>query len=319
LDRCVSLILPIHNEAYHLERNTRLLERYMDFLQLEYELLLVENGSKDGTGRIARGLAYNSQNIKLIELEEPNLGMALKSGAMKAVYDKLIYYPIDLSVSLSFIEKSIELLNDYDLIVGSKRMNVGLDHRDWRRIFLSICFHRLVRLLYKTKITDTTCVKAYRKENILKIMNRVPSGSQVFETELLLEAQRNGLRVIEVPVEVDDHRESRQPLVSKVHCKMRDLLSLRLDLIAFSIGGLCSVLGLISLIVLSFWKLFSGHTGFLNPYSYLLSMSLVGFGFQILIFGLMANLFLQLRKSVEYSLSQTNVDKCLSRDEAEGN
>jgi hypothetical protein len=48
-------------------------------------------------------------------------------------------------------------------------------------------------------------------------------------------------------------------------------------------------------------------------------MSLVGFGFQILIFGLMANLFLQLRKSVEYSLSQTNVDKCLSRDEAEGN
>jgi glycosyltransferase involved in cell wall biosynthesis len=304
----ISMILPVHNEAYHLKENAELLNKYLNSLLTRYELLLVENGSKDETVVVAKGLINQYKNMRLIQLTEPSLGLALKTGAMEAKFNRIIYFPIDLSVELSFIPQSIELLEDYDIVIGSKRMRHNLDHREWHRILLSRGYHRLVRLLYDTSLTDTTCVKAYRRDEILEMMNRVPSGSQVFETEVLMEAQKYGLKVIEVPVIVNDYRKSRQSLYVKVNSKMRDLLSIRLDQLAFKIGGLSSLLGFSILIWLSWEKLSSGHTGFLNPYSFLLSIALVAFGFQIIIFGFMANLFLQLRKSIEFTLSKLLVE-----------
>ena len=78
------------------------------------------------------------------------------------------------------------------------------------------------------------------------------------------------------------------------------------------------LLGLSLLSWLAWEKVSSGYPGFLNPYSFLLSISLVAFGFQILIFGFMANLFLQLRRSVEYSLSLPIVQVHQDMDESNG-
>lgn len=315
----VSIILPVHNEAYHLKENMEKLDSYMSSTMTNYELLIIENGSKDDTEAVARNLTTQCNSIRLLQVTEPSLGQALKTGVREAKYDRIVYFPIDLSVNLSFIPNSIKLLEEYDIVVGSKRIWGGLDNRDWHRIVLSKGYHRLVRILYATNLTDTTCVKAYRRDGILKIMNIVPSGSQIFETELIIEAQKQGFKVIELPVEVNDHRKSRQPISSKIQSKMRDLLSNRLDKIAFTIGGSCLSLGISLLSILSWEKLSSGHSGFLNPYSFLFSIALVAFGFQIIIFGLMANLFLQLRRSVEFTLSQNGVQTSHGREHSESN
>ncbi|MCW4051438.1 MAG: glycosyltransferase family 2 protein [Candidatus Bathyarchaeota archaeon] len=304
-----SLVVPVHNEADLLSRNTERLTEYLRGQLTEFEIILVENGSVDETNSIALELCDRLPEVRLIELPEPSLAEALKTGVRDAVHDKVVYFPIDLSVNLDFIPESVRLLDEYDLVVGSKRLREGVDNRSFTRRWLSKGYHGLVRLIYRTGLTDTTCVKAYRRGNLLGVLGEVPSSSQVFETELLVEAQRQGLRLIEIPVTVNDDRVSRQPIGVKVKAKLRDLLSIRLDLLAFILGGTLTGSGVILLVGLSLDKVTSGYTGFLNPYSYLLSILLVTSGFQFLVFGLMATLLLQLRRSVESRLSEEKREK----------
>lgn len=293
----------MHNEGQVLEANTRLLVQYLSGALQSYEVILVENGSQDETLAIARGLAGALDHVRVLELPEPSLGGALKLGVAEASHDKVVFFPMDLSVDLGFIPLSVESLDDFDVVVGSKRMGPGLDHRPLQRRLLSRGFHGLVRGLFRTGLTDTTCVKAFRRSRVLGVFKEVPSSSRVFDTEVMLAAQRDGLRVEELPVEVEESRPSRQPLGAKAGSKLRDLVSLRIDVLAFWFGGVAAVSGLAMLGYLSVEKLVSGQPGFLNPYSFLLAMLLVVSGFQIIVFGLQANLLLQVRRSLEAGVS----------------
>jgi hypothetical protein len=205
---------------------------------------------------------------------------------------------MDLSVEPEFITQSLRLLDEYDIVVGSKRLGSGLDGRPLSRRLASMAFHGLVRGLSGTSLSDTTCAKAYRGSLVRGLLDLVPSGSRVFETELLLEAEKKGLRIKEVPVRVVERRRSRQPLGAKVRSKLEDLLSSRLDVLALAIGVPVFASGMIWLIILAASKLISSEAGFLNPYSFLASMLLVISGFQIIFFGLLANLILQMRREV---------------------
>ena len=191
------------------------------------------------------------------------------------------------------------LLDKFDVVVGSKRLGPSLDMRPLHRRLLSRGYHGLVRSLFATGFTDTTCVKAIRRSRVQTLMAEVPSTSSVFETELLLATEREGLRVRELPVAVRDDRPSRQPILVKVSSKLRDLASLRVHVFAFGVGGAALVSGLALLGYLVLEKVRSGQPGFLNPYSFLIAMLLVVSGFQMLVFGLLANLLLQVRRSVE--------------------
>ena len=294
-----SIVVPVHNEAVLLEGNTRVLVEYLDGALDDYEVILVENGSLDDTPSIARGLAGALGGVRALQVPEPFLGEALRLGVSEARYDKVVYFPIDLSADLGFIPESVALLDEFDVVVGSKRLGPSLDLRPLHRRLLSRGYHGLVRRLFATGFTDTTCVKAYRRSGVLPIFAEVPSSSQVFETELMLAAQRMGLSIREVPVVVRGDRPSRQPLGVKVRSKLRDLLSLRVDALAFGFGGLSIATGLTILVYLSLEKVRSGAQGFLNPYSFLISILLVVSGFQVVAFGLLANLLLQIRRTVE--------------------
>ena len=293
-----SLIIPVYNEADILIENTSKIMSYLKETLTDFEVLLVENGSRDETGRYAEMLSNLFSNLRVLKLAEPCLGEALKMGIMNAVYDKVVYYPVDLSVNMDFIPESIQLLETYPIVVGSKRAKKAQDNRPLKRRTASKGYHRAVQMLFNTDLSDTTCVKAYRKDIATALMRSVPSGSSVFETEVLLEAQRMGLHIHEVPVMVNDYRRGRLPLRYKISSKLQDLMSLRLDVISMISGILMFLVGSISIIILSFEKLLLNREGFLNPYSFLLSMLLILFGAQGFAYGLFARLFLQLRREV---------------------
>ena len=294
-----SLVVPVHNEAGLLRVNASVLSEYLARHFSRYEIILVENGSVDETVTVARRLGEAVGGVRVLELEEACLGEALKAGVRSAAHDRVVYFPIDLSADLAFIPESVRLLDDYSLVVGSKRLGVGLDRRPLHRRALSWGYHWLVRRMLRTSLTDSTCVKAYRRGCFLELAALVPSGSQVFETELVVEARRRGYSVKEVPVTVEDRRPSRQPLGVKVSLKLRDLLSARLDVVALVLGCAAFFAGLVSLTWLSLRKVLSGSPGFVNPYSYLVSTLLVTSGLQMALFGLLANLILQMRGSME--------------------
>ena len=232
-------------------------------------------------------------------LPEAGLYDALRSGFLASKSEKIVYFPIDLSVDLGFIPESVRLLDMFDTVVGSKRLASTLDRRPRVRRAFSRAYHGLVKGLYGVDLSDTTCVKAYRRSKLLDLIERIPTSSSVYETELLVEAGAEGFDIVEVPVTVEEHRPSREVLSFKVRRKLEDLLSVRLDFVSLVVGFPLFLIGVASLLVLVIGKLSSsGFSGFTNPYTFLISMLLVISGFQIIVFGLLSNLMIQIRKEI---------------------
>ncbi len=293
-----SVIVPVFNEGECIQQNSLRLIRYLRSILSSFEVILVENGSMDDTLFKAKSISAKLPEVRCFSLPEPCLGEALKTGVQNATYDKIIYFPIDLSVNLDFISECVPLLDRYHIVTGSKRMSAARDIRSLRRRITSKGYHFLVKTLFQTNITDTTCVKGYQRNVALELMNHIPFDSMIYETELLLEAQKEDLRVHQIPVTVTDPREGRQPLGVKVFTKFQGLFSLRMDVISILLGCSMFLLGVISILFLSAQKLLFQGIGFLNPYSYLSSMLLVIFGFQCVVYGSFARLILQLRRDV---------------------
>lgn len=304
MDPEVSVVVPVYNEAGILRRNIERLSEFLKEAVPRYEIILCENGSIDETAEIAKSLSREYDNVEFLELPEPNLSEALKSGFLAAKGEKVVYFPIDLSIDLGFIPESVRLLEVFDTVIGSKRLASELDRRPLVRRVVSRAYHGMVRGLYDVDFSDTTCVKAYRRSKILELMKRVPTSSGIFETELLVEAGAAGLDIVEVPVVVEEYRPSRQVLSRKIRRKLEDLLSARLDLLSITAGLLLFLGGIISLVILSLDKLGAdSFSGFMNPYTFLLSMLLVISGFQIITFGLLSNLLMQIRRQVTWAIN----------------
>ena len=295
----VSLVVPVHNEAARMWSSVIALRGYMERVSEPFEMILVENGSSDDTLLVAEALSKRFHEIRCLTLPEASLGDALKLGIGSASGEKILYYPLDLSVGLDFIPESIRLLDDYDLVIASKR--IGEDRRPLIRRITSVTYHGLVRWLFNTRLSDTTCAKAYRRSAVSCLLGGLTGASRVFETELLVEAERRGMRIAEVPVSVVERRRSREALLRKVETKFEDLLSAKLDRLALFTGTPLMLAGSTWLFILGLEKLGSPLSGFMNPYSFITAVLLVLTGFQIAAFGLLSRLMLQVRREVTSS------------------
>lgn len=285
--------------------NTQKLRERLGAMLPSHEIIICENGSIDDTPAIARRLAAEFEDVGLLQLADRSLGGALKAGVRAAKSENVIYFPIDLSVDPGFIQESVRLLDVFDLVIGSKRMWGGLDHRPLVRRVPSRAYHRMVRGLFGVDFTDSTCVKAYKKDVILNLMDRVPSSSSVYETELLVEAERMGLYIAEVPVVVDENRPSRELLGWKIQTKLEDLLSTKLDRISILVGVPLFSLGVLGILLLTYLKIaYSGFAGFVNPYAFLIMMILMLWGFQITTLGLLSKLIMQIRRQIFGALKE---------------
>lgn len=305
MEPVASVVIPVYNEAGVLRTNTGKIREHLKGRLAGHEIILCENGSNDATPEIARDLSEEFEDVEFLQLLDRNLGGALKAGVKSAKSEKVIYFPIDLSVDMEFIQESVRLLNVFDVVLGSKRIGAGLDRRPLVRRITSRAFHGMVRRLFDVEFTDSTCVKAYRRGSILDLMERIPSSSRVFETELLVEAERAGLYIAEVPVVVSESRPSRELLGRKIQSKLEDLFSARLDRISLMVGVPLFAMGLLGVLYLTYLKASSpGFGGFVNPYSFLLSMLLVISGFQITTLGLLSKLIMQIRREVFGALKE---------------
>lgn len=307
MEPVVSVVVPICNEAVVLRANAERLREYMREKFPNHEIILCENGSRDETPEIARGLAEEFDGVELLSLPEPNLAGALKAGFLAAKGEKVVYLPIDMSVDPGFIPESVRLLDVFDAVIGSKRMASELDRRPFLRRAASRAYHGMVRGLYGVDFSDTTCVKAYRRSSILDLLERVPTSSRVYETELLVEAAKDGLDIVEVPVLVNEGRPSREVIWYKARGKLEDLLSAKLDRISLIVGVPLFLAGLLSMLTLAIVKIRSASAGgFINPYTFLLSMLMAISGFQIITLGLFANLIMQIRSQVARAIGDRN-------------
>uniref|UniRef100_A0A7C3UB83 Glycosyltransferase family 2 protein n=1 Tax=Geoglobus ahangari TaxID=113653 RepID=A0A7C3UB83_9EURY len=199
----ISVILPAYNEAKRLKDSVEKIVEYLKENVSEFEIIIAEDGSRDGTDKIAKELAERYKFIRHLHSKERlGRGKALNNAIRNAKYEFVLYMDVDLSTDLKHIGDVLKALNDgYDIAIGSRLLSESDAARPLYRDIPSRIYNFLVRFLLGSKIRDHQCgFKAFRKSRIIKLLDKIKDNHWFWDTEILVLAQRKGLKIAEIPV-----------------------------------------------------------------------------------------------------------------------
>lgn len=215
--RLVEIVVPVHNEEHTVERCVRRLHAYLgETFPYPYRITVADNASVDRTWAVATALAAEIPQVAAVHLELKGRGRALRRvwGASEA--EVVAYMDVDLSTGLeAFLPLVAPLLSGHsDLAIGSRLHRASAVVRGPKREFISRAYNVLLRTTLAAKFSDAQCgFKAGRTEVVKRLLAEVEDNAWFFDTELLLLAQRSGLRIHEVPVDWVDDPDSRVDIV----------------------------------------------------------------------------------------------------------
>ncbi len=220
----ISAVVPVYNEAAFIPQALPRLIAEMDSLDIPYEVLIVENGSTDDTAAVARSTAGDFP-VRVLSLPDADYGTAMFHGFQEAQGEWIVNFDIDY-FSAEFLSKVLAT-NDADLVIASKRDPESEDLRPLIRRLATGVFNLLLRAILGSKVSDTHGMKAFRRPLIEAINERVVSRQDLFDTELVIRAERAGYSITEVPVVVEEIRLARSSLIKRVPRTIRGLFRIR--------------------------------------------------------------------------------------------
>lgn len=220
----LTIVIPVHNEATFVTRAVEHLDG--ELTGLEFVLYLVENGSVDGTSAEAGALASRFPWLRVLQLEAADYGAALRAGFRQADTDWVVAFDIDY-FSRRFVDEVLVRSDDADIILASKRDPDADDRRGMVRRLGTRVFNLLLRVLFGSRVTDTHGMKAINRKVLDDVMPGVKSTEDLFDTELVLRAERAGYRIAEVPAVVAEIRPARSSYLKRVPRTLLGLLRLR--------------------------------------------------------------------------------------------
>ncbi|MDQ1336985.1 MAG: hypothetical protein QG552_3935 [Thermodesulfobacteriota bacterium] len=207
----LTLFVPVYNEEALVVSHTRRLQAYLKSLGLPYEIIIGSNGSTDRTVRMARDLCRQDPRIRLFHLPQKGVGRAFKEGVRISRYDRIVTMDMDLSIHLGFIGEACRLLDQYDMVIGSKI--TGNQRRAWIRTLASISFIRLAGMLLRIRFNDySIAAKGYRKALVQRYLPCLDDQT-FYVVQMVYRASRDGKRLTEIPVACTDLRGSRFNLI----------------------------------------------------------------------------------------------------------
>jgi glycosyltransferase involved in cell wall biosynthesis len=221
----LSIVLPVHNEAAVVETELTHMLAALAGLGADFEIVVVENGSRDATLDIVRRLAAADRRIHIETLATADYGQALQHGIQTAKYDRIVIFNVDYW-SAEFVQTALAGLDRADMVLGSKVM--GNDRRPVLRRIITRGFNLFLRAAFGFGGTDTHGMKAFRRQSARHLAADCVSKGGTFDTELVLRAERTGLTIVETAV---DTMEIRPPsyvsIVSRAPDVIRNLAVMR--------------------------------------------------------------------------------------------
>lgn len=231
----LSVVMPAYNEAAFLEAGVREVVEGVRGWGMDFEVLVVENGSTDDTPSIADALERDVPELRIQHLIEANYGAALRSGLLLSSGDVVVTFDVDY-YDLQFLKQALALLESTDggeeiqIVVASKRAVGARDERAPLRRFATTVFDAILRVTFRIRASDTHGMKVLRRAPIVAFADECRAGPDLFDTELIIRAERAGMRVEEIPVTVVERRPSRTSIVRRVPRTLAGLARLRVAL-----------------------------------------------------------------------------------------
>jgi putative flippase GtrA len=228
--RDVDIVVPVYNEQDGLERSIRRLHRFLrESFPFAWRIVIADNASVDATPAVGRALAQELPGVAYLRLEAKGRGRALRAAWSRSDARVVAYMDVDLSTDLrALLPLVAPLLSGHsDLAIGSRLAHSARVVRGPKRELISRAYNRLLHVVLRARFSDAQCgFKAVRREALDGLLPDVRDEGWFFDTELLVLAQRRGLRIHEVPVDWVDDPDSRVDIVSTALTDLRGVARL---------------------------------------------------------------------------------------------
>jgi glycosyltransferase involved in cell wall biosynthesis len=220
----ISIVIPIHNEEGILLSAVNDLLVRLPELKRNFEIILAENGSRDRTVEIATEIASKHKEVSFFSSDKPDYGYALRQGIDRANGTYVMCDEIDIC-DVDFYRRALPLLEsrEADLVVGSKAMKGANDRRPFTRRFATSVINGMLRIMLDFKGTDTHGLKAFRRDLLTPVADKCVVNRDLFASEFVIRAGRDGLNVLEIPVQIAEKRAPSIDLVRRVPAVLKGL------------------------------------------------------------------------------------------------
>ncbi len=225
------MVMPAHDEEAFLASAVRVVVEGMRS-RGEFEVLVVENGSTDATADVGKELMEEIPELRVLSLGAADYGKALRMGFLAARGDVAAFFDVDY-YDLAFLDRAVALMDGPAgpaVVVGSKRGEGSVDTRPWPRRMVTLVFSSILRYGFRLEVSDTHGMKVLRREPLVPLAEACRFGTDLFDTELILRAERAGLKSAEIPVVVEELRPSRTSIAKRIPRTMANLVRLRVAL-----------------------------------------------------------------------------------------
>jgi len=244
----LDVVVPVHNERSALPRSIRRLHRYLtDHVPLDWRIVIADNASTDGTPLVAAALADELPGVATIYVAEKGRGRALRAAWSSSDADVVCYMDVDLSTGLSALLPLLAPLvsGHSDIAIGSRLARGAAVVRGAKRELISRGYNALLHAALGARFSDAQCgFKALRADAARMLLSEVRDDSWFFDTELLVLAQRRGMRIHEVPVDWVEDPDSRVEIVRTAVDDLRGVarLAAGAPVARFLAIGVCSTI-----------------------------------------------------------------------------
>lgn len=193
----ISFIIPAYNEQDNIRKITADAYNFLKNNFINFEILIVDDGSLDNTQKICQELSsfYNNKLIVLRHEKNRGYGAALRTGLFSAKNDLVFYTDADNQFDIKELESFMKYIDQYDLVIGYRQ-----DRKDsWIRKFCAFGFNRLIFLLFRINIKDIDCsFKLFKRDALHRLS--IDTDEFLVDTELLVKAKLRSLKIKELPV-----------------------------------------------------------------------------------------------------------------------
>lgn len=228
----VDVVIPCLNEVKVLresvETTLALFARHPYF---HWNLVIADNGSTDGTSELARELESEYAAVRALVLPVRGRGLALKEAWTTGSADVVSYMDVDLSTDIEHLPELVSLVarGECEIAIGTRLARGSQTRRGFKREFTSRAYIAMVRLTFpRLKITDAQCgFKALSRRAVEEVVPRIENRMWFFDTEMLILAQRAGLRIREIPVRWNEDPDTKVKILSTAWEDIRGLARMR--------------------------------------------------------------------------------------------